>query len=37
MTRVLLTGGNGFLATHVLDTLLKRGYEFIFCYINTVN
>lgn len=25
MTRVLLTGGSGFIATHVLDTLLKRG------------
>jgi hypothetical protein len=25
MSKVLLTGGNGFLAAHVLDELLKRG------------
>ena len=25
MTRVLLTGGSGFIAAHVLDLLLKRG------------
>jgi len=29
MTRVLLTGGNGFLATHVLDTLLNRGHSVV--------
>ncbi|KAI5794445.1 hypothetical protein DFH27DRAFT_566534 [Peziza echinospora] len=27
MTRVLLTGASGFIATHVLDILLKRGYS----------
>ena len=25
MTRVLLTGGSGFIATHILELLLKRG------------
>ena len=37
MTRVLLTGGSGFLATHVLDTLLKRGYAFTFRYLRSLN
>ena len=27
MTRVLLTGGSGFIAAHVLEKLLKNGYE----------
>ncbi|KAI1374860.1 NAD(P)-binding protein [Hypoxylon crocopeplum] len=27
MTKVLLTGGSGFIAAHVLELLLKRGYE----------
>ncbi|CAN9092440.1 unnamed protein product [Alternaria alternata] len=27
MTRVLLTGGNGFIAAHTLDLLLKRGHS----------
>jgi hypothetical protein len=27
MTRVLLTGGSGFIAAHILDLLLKHGYE----------
>jgi hypothetical protein len=26
MTRVLLTGGSGFIATHILQLLLERGY-----------
>ncbi|KAF2016276.1 NAD(P)-binding protein [Aaosphaeria arxii CBS 175.79] len=29
MTRVLLTGGSGFIASHVLDLLLKRGYSVV--------
>lgn len=29
MARVLLTGGSGFIAAHVLDTLLKRGYSVV--------
>ncbi|KAI1389115.1 NAD(P)-binding protein [Hypoxylon trugodes] len=29
MPKVLLTGGSGFIAAHVLDILLKRGYEVI--------
>ncbi|KAI6084241.1 NAD(P)-binding protein [Hypoxylon rubiginosum] len=29
MTKVLLTGGSGFIAAHVLDLLLKRGYEVV--------
>ncbi|KAK7710413.1 Glycine-rich RNA-binding protein 2, mitochondrial [Botryosphaeria dothidea] len=29
MTRVLLTGGSGFIAAHVLDTLLKRGHSVV--------
>jgi nucleoside-diphosphate-sugar epimerase len=27
MTRVLLTGGSGFIAAHTLDVLLKRGHS----------
>ena len=27
MTRVLLTGGSGFIAAHTLDLLLKHEYE----------
>ncbi|KAF9885675.1 methylglyoxal reductase (NADPH-dependent) gre2 [Aspergillus nanangensis] len=27
MPRVLLTGGSGFIAAHVLDTLLERGFD----------
>jgi UDP-glucose 4-epimerase len=30
MTRVLLTGGSGFVAAHVLNFLLERGYERVF-------
>ena len=29
MTRVLLTGGSGFIAAHVLDILLKRGHSVV--------
>ncbi|KAI4867023.1 NAD(P)-binding protein [Hypoxylon rubiginosum] len=29
MTKVLLTGGSGFIAAHVLELLLKRGYEVV--------
>ena len=29
MTRVLLTGGSGFIAAHTLDVLLKRGYSVV--------
>lgn len=29
MTKVLLTGGSGFIAAHVLETLLSRGYSVI--------
>ncbi|EQB56327.1 NAD dependent epimerase/dehydratase [Colletotrichum gloeosporioides Cg-14] len=29
MTRVLLTGGSGFIATHILQTLLKRGHSVV--------
>ncbi|RKF55736.1 Ketoreductase azaE [Erysiphe neolycopersici] len=29
MTKVLLTGGSGFIAAHVLDLLLKRGHNVI--------
>jgi nucleoside-diphosphate-sugar epimerase len=29
MTRVLLTGGNGFIAAHTLDLLLKRGHSVV--------
>ncbi|KAL1961374.1 hypothetical protein VTO42DRAFT_102 [Malbranchea cinnamomea] len=29
MTRVLLTGGSGFIAAHVLDTLLARGHSVV--------
>lgn len=29
MARVLLTGGSGFIAAHVLDTLLRRGYSVV--------
>ncbi|KAI1453517.1 NAD(P)-binding protein [Annulohypoxylon moriforme] len=29
MPKVLLTGGSGFIAAHVLDILLKKGYEVI--------
>ncbi|KAF2236789.1 NAD(P)-binding protein [Viridothelium virens] len=29
MTRVLLTGGSGFIAAHVLDTLLEHGYSVV--------
>ncbi|KAJ5385907.1 NAD(P)-binding protein [Penicillium cosmopolitanum] len=29
MTRVLLTGGSGFIATHVLETLLARGHSVV--------
>ncbi|KAF2673135.1 NAD(P)-binding protein [Microthyrium microscopicum] len=29
MSRVLLTGGSGFLGAHVLDTLLKRGHSVV--------
>ncbi|CAN8103643.1 unnamed protein product [Discula destructiva] len=29
MTKVLLTGGSGFIAAHVLETLLARGYSVI--------
>ncbi|KAI1812304.1 hypothetical protein GGS20DRAFT_30020 [Poronia punctata] len=29
MTRVLLTGGSGFIAAHVLETLLQRGHSVV--------
>ena len=29
MTRVLLTGGSGFIAAHCLDILLKRGHSVV--------
>lgn len=29
MTRTLLTGGSGFIASHILDTLLKRGHSVV--------
>lgn len=29
MTRVLLTGGSGFIAAHVLDILLKHGHRVV--------
>lgn len=29
MSRVLLTGGSGFIAAHVLDTLLARNYSVV--------
>ncbi|KAK5065317.1 hypothetical protein LTR84_001155 [Exophiala bonariae] len=29
MKRVLLTGGSGFIATHVLDQLIQRGYSVV--------
>lgn len=29
MTRILLTGGSGFIATHTLDVLLKRGHSVV--------
>lgn len=29
MTRVLLTGGSGFIAAHVLEILLARGYSVV--------
>jgi Nucleoside-diphosphate-sugar epimerases len=29
MTRVLLTGGSGFIAAHVLETLLARGHSVV--------
>ncbi|RYP17160.1 hypothetical protein DL765_004693 [Monosporascus sp. GIB2] len=29
MAKVLLTGGSGFIAAHVLELLLKRGYEVV--------
>ncbi|GFF22146.1 putative NADPH-dependent methylglyoxal reductase GRP2 [Aspergillus udagawae] len=29
MARVLLTGGNGFLASHILDLLLEQGYSVV--------
>jgi nucleoside-diphosphate-sugar epimerase len=29
MTRVLLTGGSGFIAAHVLDILLHRGHSVV--------
>ncbi|KAL6400058.1 hypothetical protein AUP68_15750 [Ilyonectria robusta] len=29
MTRVLLTGGSGFIATHVLEILLSRGHSVV--------
>src|ERR1700761_3678401 len=29
MTRVLLTGGSGFIATHILELLLKRGHSVV--------
>ena len=29
MTRTLLTGGSGFIASHILDELLKRGHSVV--------
>lgn len=29
MSRTLLTGGSGFIAAHVLDTLLERGHSVV--------
>ncbi|XXG98838.1 hypothetical protein Hte_005168 [Hypoxylon texense] len=29
MTKVLLTGGSGFIATHILQQLLERGYSVV--------
>lgn len=29
MTRTLLTGGSGFVASHVLDVLLERGHSVV--------
>lgn len=29
MTRVLLTGGSGFIAAHVLESLLEHGYSVV--------
>lgn len=29
MTRILLTGGSGFIAAHVLEVLLKRGHSVV--------
>lgn len=29
MTRVLLTGGSGFIAAHILDVLLQRGHSVV--------
>ncbi|KAI0971257.1 hypothetical protein F4678DRAFT_434254 [Xylaria arbuscula] len=29
MTKVLLTGGSGFIAMHILDLLIQRGYEVV--------
>jgi nucleoside-diphosphate-sugar epimerase len=29
MTRVLLTGGSGFIAAHILDVLLQRGHSIV--------
>lgn len=29
MSRILVTGGSGFIAAHVLDTLLQRGHSVV--------
>ena len=29
MSRILLTGGSGFIAAHILDTLLQRGHSVV--------
>lgn len=29
MTRVLLTGGSGFIGAHILDSLLNHGYSVV--------
>ena len=29
MTRVLLTGGSGFIAAHILESLLQRGHSVV--------
>lgn len=29
MTRILLTGGSGFIAAHTMDVLLKRGHSVV--------
>lgn len=29
MTRVLLTGGSGFIASHILESLLDHGYSVV--------